>query len=89
MDIRDYEQGPVTKQVRVCMISMNESSKCDFVLLELLTLVASRNTTQALIGCLTHPVGGSMQHRCDVTWARGVMREWREEEEPVVMRCCR
>ena len=55
MDIRDYKQGHVTKRVRVCM-RVRASLKCDFVLLKLLTLVASRNTTQALIGCLTHPV---------------------------------
>ena len=46
VDIRDYEQDLVTKRVRVHE-SASESSKCDFVLLELLTLVASRNTTLA------------------------------------------
>ena len=33
---------------RVCVhVCTSESSKCDFVLLELLTLVASKNTTLA------------------------------------------
>ena len=45
VDIRDHEQGSCD-QASVCVHrSTSESSECDFVLLELLTLVASRNTT--------------------------------------------
>ena len=48
VDIGDYEQwsrGRMSVCVHVCM---SESSKGDFVLLELLTLVASRNTITAI-----------------------------------------
>ena len=44
VDIRDYEQWSCDQESECVHVSMSESSKCDFVLLELLTLVASRNT---------------------------------------------
>ena len=44
VDIQDHEQGHVTKRVCACM-GVRARVRCDFVLLELLTLVASRNTT--------------------------------------------
>ena len=47
VDIRDYEQWS-RGRTSVCACSMSGSSKGDFLLLELLTLVASRNTTPTL-----------------------------------------
>ena len=45
MGIRDYEQWSCDQASACVHGSTSESWKCDFVLLELLTLVAFRNTT--------------------------------------------
>ena len=52
VDIWDYEQWSRGRasEVSVCVhVCMSGSSKGDFVLLELLTLVASRNTTAIFV----------------------------------------
>ena len=45
VDIRDYEQWSRGRTSVCACVCTSGSSKGDFVLLELLTLVASRNTT--------------------------------------------
>ena len=47
VDIRDYEQWSRGRTSVCACVCTSGSSKGDFVLLKLLTLVASRNTTLA------------------------------------------
>ena len=52
VDILHYEQWSCDR-VSVCVhVCTSESLKCDFVLLELLTLVASKNTTFTFSLCI-------------------------------------